>query len=387
MKVRSVENTTVNNKAYGSNKTQLNDARHNTVLSSNAKNDTFTSLNNSPSFTGFDPTSAMIDFWAAIARGGLAASFTVQDMLGTNFPRTFAALDRNKDITGKNNYKAAVEVAIREFTTGPSMFIIPALVLAGASRLSGTSNKVPTYNIADLSTIMKGTVANLSNGEFANVDFKNLSPEQTKDATLAVKKAFYRDVFTSIFNQYDKNDIPVNIDEYVEMMLKAENPDTPTRNFFMAMLKKRVKVAGKEVDSKDEILTKITEKFVADKKAHTQGWGGFLSAKLLPDSKKASGIDDILKDLKNYSDDFAKHYIKAQANSGQGKVLVDKFVENFKDMRVGSRAITNISMIVATALFMSIIPKLYTRNKTNPETDAIYAQVNMQRKGAVNEDK
>ena len=36
---------------------------------------------------------------------------------------------------------------------------------------------------------------------------------------------------------------------------------------------------------------------------------------------------------------------------------------------------------------MSIIPKLYTRNKTKPETDAIYEQVNKQRKGAVNENK
>jgi hypothetical protein len=41
-------------------------------------------------------------------------------------------------------------------------------------------------------------------------------------------------------------------------------------------------------------------------------------------------------------------------------------------------------MVVATGLFMSIIPKLYTRNKTNPETDAIYAQVNKQRQGAAN---
>ena len=101
MKVRSVDNTIIQNRQDALNATPKNARTFNSSLSA------------SPSFKGIDPTTAMIDFWAAIARGGLAASFTVQDMLGTNFPRTFAALDRNKDITGKNNYKAAVEVAIR----------------------------------------------------------------------------------------------------------------------------------------------------------------------------------------------------------------------------------------------------------------------------------
>jgi len=154
MKVRSVDNTII----------QRRQGARNT-----APERPYALKNNPPSasvtFKGIDPTTCMIDFWAAIARGGLAASFTVQDMLGTNFPRTFAALDRNKDITGKNNYKAAVEVAIREFTTGPSMFVIPALVLAGATRFSsfaGEANRVSKDNIAIFSDIMKGTMSNLN---------------------------------------------------------------------------------------------------------------------------------------------------------------------------------------------------------------------------------
>ena len=52
---------------------------------------------NNPSFKG----DMMINFWDAVARGGFAASFTIQDMTGTNFPRTWQALQRNKDITGE----------------------------------------------------------------------------------------------------------------------------------------------------------------------------------------------------------------------------------------------------------------------------------------------
>ncbi len=93
--------------------------------------------------------------------------------------------------------------------------------------------------------------------------------------------------------------------------------------------------------------------------------------------------------MKNYSNDFSKQYIKIQKKNAKDstKLLIDSFVENFKNMRTGSRFITNVLMVLATGLAMSFIPKLYTRSETNPETDAIYAQVNQQRKGAANANK
>ncbi len=377
MKVRNVETTIINNNEKTGYSANL---PRNFSIKKSANSST-------PSFKGIDPTSSMIDFWAAVARGGLAASFTVQDMLGTNFPRTFAALDRNKDITGKNNYKAAVEVAIREFTTGPSMFIIPALVLAGASRYSGEANKVPVDNIAVFSDIMKGSINSLSDNKFKDINFKTLSKEELQNAGIEIKKTFYKDVFESIFSQFaDIKDI--NIDEYIDLMLKAEDPATPKRNFFMSMANKRIMKNGVAVDAKDEILSQLSTKFVADKKAHTQGWGDFLTAKIVPGTKSFK-ISDIIDDMKNYSNDFAKQYISAQSKdiTSGSKVLINKFINNFRDSRIGTRFITNVMMVVATGLFMSIIPKLYTRNKTNPETDAIYAQVKEQRGAANNENQ
>ena len=93
--------------------------------------------------------------------------------------------------------------------------------------------------------------------------------------------------------------------------------------------------------------------------------------------------------MRNFSTDFAKQYVSIQRkNMKQGcKIALEKFIDNFRDKRIGTRVATNVLMVLATGLFMSIIPKLYTRNKTNPETDAIYEQVNKQRKGAVNENK
>lgn len=380
MKVRSIDNTTLNN-VRGQAAGLPGASSYLYTADMSQKRDSVT-------FKGIDPTTSMIEFWAAMSRGGLAASFTVQDMLGTNFPRTFAALDRNKDLTGKNNYKAAVEVMIREFTTGPSMFVIPAIVLAVSSRLTGEANRVPTSNIADLSTIMKQTIQRLDEGEFKDVDFRKLSTKETKKAAQTIKKAFYNDVFTSIFEQYETTGKKVDINEYVKLMMKAESPETPKRNFFMAMFKKKAKVFGKEVEAKDEVLSRLASKFVSDKKAHTSGWGDFLRASVVKGGKEWN-ISDITSDIQNYSDDFIKQYLTAQRKDAKGarKIVADKFIETFKNKRIGTRCATNILMVVATGLFMSIIPKLYTRNKTNPETDAIYAQVNQQRKGASSEDK
>lgn len=379
MKVNGVENTTYNNAAGVANSN--GGAKH-------YNNTPTAGVSSTPSFRGIDPTTCMIDFWAAVARGGLAASFTVQDMTGTNFPRTIAALDRNKDITGKNNYKAAVEVAIREFTTGPSMFIIPALVLAGASNMAGEANRVPVANITDFSEVMKGTMSDLHKNQFRNVNFKKMTNEQANKACFEIKKAFYGDVFKSIFASHGIDEGKINIDEYVRLMMKAEDPNTPSRNFFMNMLNKKVKVLGREVDSKDEVLSQIAAKFVEDKKVHGKGWGDFLTAKVLPTSK-GTGINDLMDDLKHYSNNFAKSYITSKRADIplDKRIISSKFIDNFRDFHCGSRFLTSAMMVIATGLFMCFIPKLYTRNKTNPETDAIYAQVNQQRKGAVNADK
>ncbi|UKI42640.1 MAG: hypothetical protein L6V95_07140 [Candidatus Melainabacteria bacterium] len=54
------------------------------------------------SFKGVD--GVVVATMDAIERGGMAASFTIQDMFGTNIPRTLTALDRNREELGHPNY-------------------------------------------------------------------------------------------------------------------------------------------------------------------------------------------------------------------------------------------------------------------------------------------
>ena len=79
-----------------------------------------------------------------IENGGLAISFTLQDMLGTNLPRPIMGLRRNtKENKGEKNLKFAAKELVREMLTGPSMFLIPMGMLAAGKKLIGKTIDVP----------------------------------------------------------------------------------------------------------------------------------------------------------------------------------------------------------------------------------------------------
>ena len=80
----------------------------------------------------------------AIENGGLAVSFTLQDMLGTNLPRPIMGLMRNsKENDGQKNFSFAAKELVREMFTGPSMFIIPMAVLGIGKKAIGKTIDVP----------------------------------------------------------------------------------------------------------------------------------------------------------------------------------------------------------------------------------------------------
>ena len=79
-----------------------------------------------------------------IENGGLAISFTFQDMLGTNLPRPIMGLRRNtKENKGEKNLKFAAKELVREMLTGPSMFLIPMGMLGVGKRIIGKTIDVP----------------------------------------------------------------------------------------------------------------------------------------------------------------------------------------------------------------------------------------------------
>ncbi len=302
---------------------------------------------NETSFTG--ATDILVRFWEGVDRGGLAASFTIQDMLGTNIPRTWAAKDVGKDLTGKNNWGAVLENGLREFLTGPSMFVVPWGVLYASTKFGAKSNAVPVQTIKDFAEIIKKS----------NID--TTSKE-------AFKKSFYESVLECVFSNFDGiKDIEnlaqkgIDIDDYIAQILKMESAKKKglinnIRNVSMP-------------DSKEEILEGIIKKFVTDKKANTTGYPNFLKALITNTSADKAAkyevkIGDLIDRMIKYSDDLYE-------SLGKQKGSLDDILEGFTKSRMGSRFATNILMGVFTAAAMWFIPKIYTVNKTNPETDPV----------------
>ena len=302
---------------------------------------------NETSFTG--ATDILVRFWEGVDRGGLAASFTIQDMLGTNIPRTWAAKDVGKDLTGKNNWGAVVENGLREFLTGPSMFVVPGGVLYASTKFGAKSNAVPVQTIKDFAEIIKKS----------NID--TTSKE-------AFKKSFYGSVLERVFSNFDGiKDIEnlaqkgIDIDDYIAQILKMESAKEKG-------LLNNIKNAAMP-DSKEEILEGIIKKFVTDKKANTTGYPNFLKALITNTSADKSAkyevkIGDLINRMIKYSDDLYE-------SLGKQKGGLDDILEGFTKSRMGSRFATNILMGVFTAAAMWFIPKIYTVNKTNPETDPV----------------
>ena len=318
---------------------EIKSVAQNSPMSINNKKDT--------SFKGV--TDGLIKFWEGVDRGGLAASFTIQDMLGTNIPRTWAAKDVGKDLTGKNNWGAVLENGLREFLTGPSMFVVPGAVYYASMKIGGKSNGVPVQTIKDFSEIINNS---------------NVSTQGKE----VFKKDFYGSVLKKVFANFDGIDNiekiaekGINLDDYVDEIIKMESAHK--KGFWKNI--RNIPVP----ESKEDILAGIVKRFVSDKKANTSGYQDFLKAlvtdnRLEDAAKYEIKIDELIKRMIKYSDDLFDSFSKSSDN-------FEEFLKNFTKKRMGSRFATNIAMGVFTALAMWFIPKIYTINKTNPETDPV----------------
>ncbi len=287
------------------------------------------SINNNykPTFKGVGVTSALVGFFGAIAKGGKAAEFLMQDVLACGVPRTVSSLNRNKEKLGHPNYVAGAETAIREGLTGSSLFLVPMACLAIASKLTGKANNIQAKSIIDLSNIIKKT--NLEGNARGN---------------------FYNDVFRKVGENINLEGDKLK--EFADTFAKgvAEIEKAPKRNILKRMFSKE------DIGAKDQLLEKLTDSFVKIKKENVADFKGSLNAAKLSEGNEV-GIEKLVKYVKDYADDFI--------DGKKCKMDIDKF----RHLRVGSRLMTTIGLFIATVGVLVVLPKLYSISKTNPEAE------------------
>ena len=286
----------------------------------------------------------VITLMDAIDRGGFAASFIMQDFLGMAGPRVLTGMYRNHDKTGQLNWDFAKKEGTREILSGPSAFIIPAFLMAGIKRLSGSANNVPVDFINGL-------------GE----TFKNYAKDNVTalgDAAVA-KHGFYENVFknmlaTSTNNLLQGDELDATAKTFADKLINAEK--APKKGFWKHLTGKRVEGSAQDlqhdllkefVDIRKKYLGADSDKVVAE----YTGQNG---------KKIASSFKSVVGHMNDYANDAIKTVNKKFKDvKNIQPESVEKFVETLSKRRSGTRFLSNISMWLAVVGFYTIIPKLY----------------------------
>ena len=283
----------------------------------------------------------------SIERGGLFASFTIQDMLGTNIPRPVMGLMRNKkENKGKSNKTFALKEAIREFTTGPSMFIIPGVLIAGAKKAIGKSINIPAQQIKQLNDIFKDTV-----------NESNLS------ASNKLKDDYYTNVFKKILANSTGKEEAIFEEDAKELAKKLSSlGEKAKRNPIEKMFNKNYE------GSIDEAIDSMAEKFINISKNHAQDVSiDFTTAKIAKESGSAS-FTKLISYISDFTDDAVSTITKENHTISKNtlKENVSKVMDAFANNRIVNRFGLNIIMSAAVVSFLAFIPKLYNISKDNP---------------------
>lgn len=309
----------------------------------------------------FSVSNAIVTTMDTIERGGLAASFLIQDNLGTNIPRTITALNRNKEETGKLNYMNAAEVAIREFITGPSLFVIPAVIMFLSKKLIGKAMDVPKSTIESLSDIF--------NNSIKNIDIKSLPAKNV------AKQNFYKETFKNMIQSSTGENVE-NLDNIASNMAKKliNIEKAPKKSFFKTLLDKKVD------GSKQDLIQELTDDFIKIRKKYsTRSCDNFLNANLNINNNKTSQHFGSMLNYMNSLFDDAYNTLAKQSKKSNSNKTIEQIVNKFKINRSSLRFASNILTTIAIGAFCAYIPKLYTLSDKNPALDGLIDE-NMQAK-------
>lgn len=299
---------------------------------------------NKTSFKGF--ARALGDFnqkaMNKLEKGGFFAEFVTLDLIGLVLPRVYQGFQRNKEELGHLNYQAGTEEFLREFITGPSLFLIPIslVILAGKALGKAVQINSKVFN------------------KFTET-FKSLNPASVKDADVAknqenfVKKLF-NDLFvnnksvqennlTNVAKAYEKD----FTEQIVESLGKEGKDLKKARGSFVELIAKIN--ASLFPNRKNTLGIEIP----AGTKTHVSS-----AVDLFDDTRKY--VSDVIPSVKLTIEDAIKNSKETIEN------VVKDSIDKISQVRINGRKLLCIGGTTALAAFLSIIPIIYQRSKSNP---------------------
>ena len=278
-------------------------------------------------------------FFKFIEKYGFFVEFLIIDTCSLVIPRILIGLNRDKDKTGKINYKAGAEEAGREMSSGPSMNLIPMALLALVSKLKPASH-MERETLTSLTNNMKEVVE-------GSVDLKNKAKLNKKLAEKIFDNAFTPDKF----NTEEAQEVKALKGKFVELLtgstkvekklFKKEAFNNSAKEF--NKLVGHINNLGKEAPENKSVISLID--------------GGSVGAK------------DLFEDFHNYSKDVIEKLTKTDFAENIAKKSQD-FLDKLKTNRLKTKTMSAITAFFAVGSFLLYLPKLYQRGKVSPAEES-----------------
>lgn len=323
MQVSNVSNSNCNVKNYNRNNRQ-------------PQNQTF----------GNGLANGLVSTIAFIENNGFAGEFFTVDGLGMMGPRTVQAYTRNRKELGHLNYKAGAEEAIREFLTGPSMFLIPVSFMLLSGKLFGRASKLNVNTLKEFGKVSKEVLKNSEN-------------------VPKFKTNFYDKALTEMFSHHSKK-ADANGHELISKT-KKEIIETLEKLEASNLKKAEKKKLKGEIDERVVHMNHFFD--ISTREPRLLNIGGEIEVKNgLSEFKKGSTkiSSEMVDDLLNFAND--KDIQKISSKTPEEAV---KFLDKTIDNKQGIRKIMTVTAFSSVGAFLYAIPLLYKRNKQFPGVDGL----------------
>jgi hypothetical protein len=321
-----------------------------------------TSLNKIPTnkFKGRDVyfgsfKSGVSGFVDAIEKKGFFTEFLVLDSFSMIIPRISIGLNRDREKTGKINYKAGIEEAGRELLSGPSMFLIPMAILSLYKKYAPASH-MESNTLNGLTSNMKQVINQTKNADL-------LADKNYLNTKLAGK------IFDNSFGRFTLENKEALKTEFIKLLNKSTTtkPSSTLINFFKRFGKSKnhtdsFKQASNEFEKLIILINNSNKSKVPIDTQNLKIFKGSVSA------------EHLFEDFHNYSKDIIeklsrKNFIKNMSVSFKNDAK--NFLLETGKSRINAKFIKAATAFFAVGGFLLYLPKLYQQGNISPAMESV----------------
>lgn len=259
-------------------------------------------------------------FMNKLGGGNFLVEFFVLDALSMIAPRVWIGLKRDREKLGHLNYQAGAEETVRECISGPSIFLIPMVIMHAYKKFRPASH-IPDESMYNFTSTMHEITQ--------ESDANTLNNKGALDKKLAEK------VFDKTFGDFP-----------------ADNKDVFKTEFTKILTDDKSKTGKKQFES---LIARIN---AANKNSAP------INSNTIKFNKLTLSSAELYEDFYDYSKDVVNRLTK-QSFAEKAKD-VKGFLEKLYKQRMRTKTLTAVTGFFALGAFLLYLPKIYKMSNISP---------------------